>query len=304
LIAVGAAATRQWGASVRAYFLLTKPRIIELLLVTTLPTMVLAEGGIPSFLAIVVTMVGGAMSAGGANAINCYVDRDIDQLMFRTRNRPLPAGSVQPERALVFGIALGVSSFVLMTFVVNPLAASLTLAGLLFYVFVYTLWLKRATVQNIVIGGAAGSMPPLVAWAAVRDEVSPAALILFATVFMWTPPHFWALALRFKEDYARASVPMLPVVKGERETRRQILLYALLLVPVSLSLALTGEVGWVYVAITGVAGAVFVAKCWTLWRGYTPRRASNVFRFSIAYLTIVFAALIADVAADAGLSHL
>ena len=278
--------------------MLTKPRIIELLLATALPTLVLAEGGVPSLLVIVATLVGGALSAGGANAINCYVDRDIDQLMYRTRNRPVPAGSVAPERALVFGIILGVISFIGMTLTLNLLAASLSLAGLLFYVFVYTLWLKRSTAQNIVIGGAAGAMPPLVAWAAVREEVALAPVILFAIVFFWTPPHFWALALRFKDDYARAGIPMLPVVSGERETLKQSLIYAVLLIPVSLSLMLTGEVGWVYGIIAGALGVAFAYHCWKLQKSYSARQASVVFRFSILYLTVVFLALIADVAAS------
>ncbi len=295
---------RNWAASARAYFLLTKPRIIELLLATALPTLVLADGGVPSLMVVVATLVGGALSAGGANAINCYVDRDIDQLMYRTRNRPLPTGSVTPERALIFGIVLGIVSFIGMTIALNLLAASLSLFGLLFYVFVYTLWLKRSTAQNIVIGGAAGAMPPLVAWAAVREEIALAPIILFAIVFFWTPPHFWALALRFKDDYARAGIPMLPVVSGEHETLKQTLIYAILLIPVSLSLVLTGEVGWVYAIIAFAFGVAFAYHCWKLHGGYSARRASNVFRFSIVYLTVVFLALIADVAAGAVVDRL
>src|SRR3989440_1559736 len=226
---VSAAAVR---AAARDYLELTKPKVQSLLLFTTVTTMYVA--GTPPVSRVLLTCLGGALSAGGAGAINHYLDRDIDALMRRTANRPLPAGRISPRAALLYGIALGVTSFVLLAAAVNVLSAVLALAGLLGYVLVYTVWLKRSTPQNIVIGGAAGAVPPLVAWAATTGHLSGNALYLFAIVFYWTPPHFWALSLLMKDDYERAGVPMLPVVRGERETRRQIVLYSLLLVPVTL----------------------------------------------------------------------
>ncbi len=296
MIAVSTTASRQLGATVRAYFFLTKPRIIELLLVATLPTMVLAANGLPPPLLVVATMIGGAISAGGANSINSYVDRDIDRMMYRTRSRPLPNGTIVPERALAFGATLATLSFVGMALLISLLAAVLTLAGFLFYVFVYTMWLKRATPQNIVIGGAAGAAPPLVAWAAVTGGVGWPAVVLFLIIFFWTPPHFWALALRFKEDYARASVPMLPVLAGERETRKQILVYAIILFPVSLLLLATGAVGIVYALAAVALGVAFVWKAYRLWQSPSPKKAYQLFKFSNVYLTLLFGSLILDVA--------
>jgi len=293
--AVGPGAATAPASSLRAYIALTKPRIIELLLVTTVPTMVLAEGGIPSPWLMAAVVIGGALAAGGANAINQYVDRDIDDLMRRTRHRPLPSHAITPRRALVFGVALSVISFAWLALVVNLLSALLAVSAIGFYVFVYTLWLKRTTPQNIVIGGAAGCVPVLVAWAAVTGEVGLPALVLFAIVFYWTPPHFWALALRYRGDYAAANVPMMPVVRGEVETARQIVLYSIALVGVSLLLLPAAGMGWIYLAAAVVLGALF------LWRALrlradagSSRAAIGLFRYSISYLTLLFAAVAAD----------
>ncbi len=281
--------------TLRAYVALTKPRIIELLLVTTVPTMVLAERGLPSPWLMVAVVVGGTLAAGGANAINQFVDRDIDDVMRRTRHRPLPRHAVQPRQALAFGIGLSVVSFVFLALTVNLLSALLAASAIGFYVFVYTLWLKRSTPQNIVIGGAAGCVPVLVAWAAVTGTVGIPALVLFAIVFYWTPPHFWALALRFKSDYAAAGVPMLPVVKGEAETARQIVLYTVLLVAVSLLLLPTAGMGLIYLVAALALGAAFVWYALRLQRRAGDGRAAiGLFRYSISYLTLLFAAVAVD----------
>ncbi|MDQ4036491.1 MAG: heme o synthase [Chloroflexota bacterium] len=281
--------------TVRAYVALTKPRIIELLLVTTVPTMVLAERGIPSPWLMAAVVLGGTLAAGGANAINMYVDRDIDDVMRRTRHRPLPRHAVDPAGALWFGTSLSVASFAWLTFTVNLLSALLAVSAICFYVFVYTLWLKRSTPQNIVIGGAAGCVPVLVAWAAVTGEVGLPALVLFAVVFYWTPPHFWALALRYRGDYAAANVPMLPVVRGEVETARQIVLYTLMLIAVSLLLLPAAGMGWIYLVAAVALGGFF------LWGALRLRAdaasgpaAVSLFRYSITYLTLLFAAVAAD----------
>ena len=281
--------------TVRAYVALTKPRIIELLLVTTIPTMVLAAGGIPSLWLIAAVIAGGTMAAGGANAINMYVDRDIDDVMRRTRHRPLPSHAVEPRAALVFGIALSAAAFAWLAVTVNVLSAMLALSATCFYVFVYTLWLKRSTPQNIVIGGAAGCVPVLVAWSAVTGSVELPALVLFAVVFYWTPPHFWALALRYRGDYAAASVPMLPVVRGEAETARQIVLYTIALVAVSLLLFPAAGMGWIYLAAAVVLGAAFVWQALRLRADAANGRAAiGLFRYSITYLTLLFAAVAVD----------
>ncbi len=282
-----------------SYVRLTKPRIILLLLITTVPAMVLASRGMPSPWLVLATLVGGAVAAGSANAINCYLDRDIDGVMRRTRRRPLPAHQVSPESALRFGYVLGVISFLFLSIAVNVLAASLALSAIAFYVFVYTLWLKRTTEQNIVIGGAAGAIPALVGWAAVTGSVALPAWVLFAIVFVWTPPHFWALALRYRSDYAAAGVPMMPVVRGEEETRRQILLYSLVLFATTLVLYPVAHMGPVYLVAAVVLGGVFVYKALRLWRERTPALAISLFQFSIAYLALLFAA----VAADAAIVH-
>jgi protoheme IX farnesyltransferase len=279
----------------RAYIALTKPRIIELLLVTTIPTMVLAAGGLPSPWLVAAVVLGGTMAAGGANAINMYIDRDIDDVMRRTRHRPLPRHAVSPRAALAFGIGLSLAAFAWLAFTVNPLSAALALSATGFYVFVYSLWLKRSTPQNIVIGGAAGCVPVLVAWAAVTGELGLPALVLFAIVFYWTPPHFWALALRYRADYAAASVPMLPVVRGEAETARQIVLYTIALVAVSLLLFPAAGMGWIYLAAAIVLGGLYVWRALRLHAHAEDGRAAiGLFRYSISYLTLLFAAVAVD----------
>jgi protoheme IX farnesyltransferase len=290
------AATDPWhGGTLRAYVALTKPRIIELLLVTTIPTMVLAQRGVPSVWLMAAVIIGGTLAAGGANAINQYVDRDIDDVMRRTRHRPLPRHAVEPKNALAFGIALSIASFVWLTLTVNLLSALLAASAIGFYVFVYTLWLKRSTPQNIVIGGAAGCVPVLVAWAAVTGTVGVPALVLFAIVFYWTPPHFWALALRFKGDYAAANVPMMPVVRGDAETARQIVLYTLLLFAVSLLLFPTAQMGLIYLVAAIGLGAAFVWFAVRVLRNASDGRAAiRLFRYSISYLTLLFTAVAVD----------
>jgi protoheme IX farnesyltransferase len=299
------AGSRPLSDTIRAYVALTKPRIIELLLVTTVPAMVLAARDVPGvrlvdFTGLVVaTLLGGTLAAGSANAINCYLDRDIDELMARTRRRPLPARQVEPERAMVFGIAIGVVSLVLMAWLVNLVAAFLTLLAIAFYVVVYTLMLKRTTPQNIVIGGAAGALPPVIGWAAVTGSVGLPALILFALVFYWTPPHFWALSLRIRRDYEAARVPMLPVVRGIAETSRQILLYTVLLVAISLVFFAVGRMGWVYLGAALVLGAIFLRQAVALWRTGSAEEASTAgeirrYRYSIRYLTVLFLAVAVD----------
>jgi protoheme IX farnesyltransferase len=282
----------------RAYLSLTKPRIISLLLITTVPAMMIAQGGMPSLWLLALTLSGGTLSAAGANTINCFLDRDIDGVMARTRERPLPSGSIRPERALIFGAALGVAGFVVLMVGGNLASALLAFGALAFYVFVYTIWLKRVTAQNIVIGGAAGAMPPLVGWSAVTGSLDWPALVLFGIIFVWTPPHFWALALRYRGDYARARVPMLPVVRGERETRRQIVLYSVALVAVSLLLVPFGGAGWLYIASALVLGAGFVWLALRLWFDATPRRSMSLFLYSLAYLALLFVAAGADTLAS------
>ncbi len=276
------------------YVSLAKPRIIPLLLITALGGMMMAERGWPSTGLVVLTLIGGALAAAGAGAINCWIDRDLDGAMLRTRRRPLPDGRIAPGHALLFGIALGLAAFVLLAFWVNVLAATLAISGLLFYVFVYTLWLKRWTVQNIVIGGAAGAVPPVVGWAAVTHRVDLTAIYLFAVIFLWTPPHFWALALRLKGDYARAQVPMLPVVRGEAVARRQILLYTLVLVAVTIAVVVTGALGMLYLAGAAVLGAVFIALAVVNLRNRRQRWSRLLFDYSIAYLGLLFAVMVAD----------
>ena len=286
---------RAAASTLRAYVALTKPRIIELLLVTTIPTMVLAQRGVPSLWLMAAVIIGGTLAAGGANAINQYVDRDIDDLMRRTRHRPLPRHAVEPRNALVFGVVLSVISFAWLVLTVNLLSALLAASAIGFYVFVYTLWLKRSTPQNIVIGGAAGCVPVLVAWAAVTGTVGVPALVLFAIVFYWTPPHFWALALRFKGDYAAANVPMMPVVRGDAETARQIVIYTLLLFAVSLLLFPTAGMGLIYLVAAIALGAAFVWYALRVLRDASDGKAAiGLFRYSISYLTLLFAAVAVD----------
>ncbi len=280
--------------SIAAYFQLTKPRIIELLLITTVPTMFLAKRGVPSPWLVATTLFGGSLSAASANVINCFLDRDIDATMRRTRRRPLPSHQVVPLDALRFGLVLGVAGFVWLWATVNLLSAVLATGAILFYVFVYTIGLKRRSTQNIVIGGAAGAVPVLVGWAAVTGRIELPALVLFAIIFYWTPPHFWALSLRYKEDYEAAGVPMLPVVRGSKETSHQILYYTLLLVSVTLLLYPAGRMGIVYLVAAVVLGAAFVWRAVGLWRDVSGKRAIRLFSFSNQYLALLFLAMAID----------
>jgi protoheme IX farnesyltransferase len=301
----GAGSPRSRKDTIRAYVALTKPRIIELLLVTTVPAMVLATRAVPGIQLghwawlTVWTLIGGTLAAGSANAINCYIDRDIDELMNRTRRRPLPAHEVDPARAVVFGLALGAVAFAVLAFFVNLLAAFLGLLAIAFYVVVYTIFLKRSTPQNIVIGGAAGALPPVIGWAAVTGNVGVPALLLFALVFYWTPPHFWALSLRIRRDYAAAGIPMLPVVRGIPETTRQIGLYTILMVAISLILFAVARMGPIYLAAAVILGALFLRQAWQLWRRGASEEESTagairLYRYSISYLTLLFAAIAVD----------
>jgi heme o synthase len=280
--------------SLASYIALTKPRIIVLLLITTVPAMMLAAGGFPSFWLILATLTGGTLAAASANSINMYLDRDIDEVMKRTRQRPLPRHRVEPEAALRFGFILGAVSFVFLGLTVNVLAATLALAANAFYVFVYTMWLKRSTTQNIVIGGAAGAVPVLVGWAAVTGTLAWPAWILFAVIFVWTPPHFWALAMRVSDDYAAAGIPMLPVVRGEDETRRQIFLYSLVLFAVTLVLVPVADMGTVYLTTAVVLGGTFVYRALVLWRAPSEDRSWKLFKFSVVYLGALFGAVAVD----------
>jgi protoheme IX farnesyltransferase len=275
------------------YLELTKPKVQTLLLFTTVTTMEIA--GTPPLSKIGLTCLGGYLSAGGAGAVNHYYDRDIDAKMKRTATRPIPAGRIAPRSALIFGIVLAALSFALLWSTINLLAASLSLAGFVGYVGVYTILLKRRTPQNIVIGGAAGAVPPLVGWAAVHGSVSWTAVYLFAIVFYWTPPHFWSLSLLMKDEYAKASVPMMPVVRGERETRRQIVLYTLLLYAISQLPFCAGAFGGVYLAASVVLGLAFVGGAVALYRRADRRTALRLYLFSLAYLALLFGAMVADV---------
>ncbi len=301
----GAKTKPSTGDTVRAYIALTKPRIIELLLITTVPAMVLATRDLPGmtmpewFRLAFWTLTCGTLAAGSANAINQYLDRDIDLLMSRTRKRPLPAHQVTPENAMVFGIALGVISVALMAWTVNLVAAFLTLLAIAFYVVVYTIMLKRTTPQNIVIGGAAGALPPVIGWAAVTGRIEVPAIVLFLLVFYWTPPHFWALALRIRKDYEAARVPMLPVVKGVPETTRQIGIYTVVLVAISLAFYLIAGMGVVYLVAAVGLGAVFLWRAYVLWQqGASPEgsltQSIRLYKYSISYLTLLFAAVAVD----------
>ena len=282
------------GRRLGGFVALTKPRIIELLLVTTLPTMVVAARGMPRIWLMVATLVGGTLAAGGANAINMFVDRDIDAVMQRTRTRPLVTGVVLPAEALVFAVALEVVAFAELWVAVNLLSALLAVSAMLFYVFVYTLWLKRTSRQNIVIGGAGGAVPVLIGWAAVRDSVGWAPVVLFALMFVWTPPHFWALAIRYRDDYRSADVPMMPVVTTFKRTAAQILAYSVLVAAVSLLFGWTARMGPLYWTSAVVLGAVFCAMAYRLWRNPTEAVAMRLFHWSITYVTLLFSAMAAD----------
>ncbi len=282
--------------TIRNYIVLTKPRVISLLLVTTVPAMVVAAGGWPGTWLVLATLIGGTASAAGANVINCWYDRDIDAVMRRTQQRPTVTGAVPASHALAFGVALGAGAFVFLWATTTLAAAVLALSALLFYVFIYTAWLKRRTPQNIVIGGAAGAFPPVVGWAAVTGEAPLAAWLMFAIVFFWTPPHFWALSLRLESDYARAGVPMLPVTAGPAQTRREIARYTVMLVPITLLLGPVAGLGWVYYAAATGLGLVFVVLAWRLWRRPEATPPMRLYKFSLVYLGLLFIAMGVDAA--------
>jgi len=284
-------------AKLKAYFALTKPRVIELLLIATVPAMILAEKGMPSIWLILATLFGGALSAGSANAFNCYIDADIDKLMGRTKNRPLVTGELTQREALVFAWVIGVLSVLWFGFLINWLSAVLSLAAILFYVFVYTLGLKRRTPQNIVWGGAAGAMPALIGWAAVTNEVSAAAWVLFLIVFLWTPPHYWPLSMKYLEDYRDAGVPMLPVVAKNEVVGRQIILYAWAYFASTLLLIPVAPMGWIYAVVAVVTGLWFSFESHRLYneakRGI-PKNPMKLFHLSITHLTLLFLAVAID----------
>jgi protoheme IX farnesyltransferase len=280
---------------VGGYIALTKPRIIELLLITTIPTMVMAQKGWPATRLVLITLLGGTLAAGGANAINMYVDRDIDKLMVRTQGRPLVTGLIEPRNALVFAVALQVAAFAVLWSGANFLSACLALSAALFYVFVYTLWLKRTSRQNIVIGGAAGAVPVLVGWAAVTNGLTWAPILLFAVMFMWTPPHFWALAIRHIDDYRAADVPMLPVVAPLPQVLRQMLIYTIIMVIGTLALIPVGHLGLIYGIGAAVLGAAFIGGTLALSRDPNPQKAMRLFGYSISYVTLLFGVLTLDV---------
>ncbi|MGE5211849.1 MAG: heme o synthase [Acidobacteriota bacterium] len=280
---------------VGGYIALTKPRIIELLLITTVPTMVLAEQGWPAWSLVGVTLLGGTLSAGSANAINMYVDRDIDALMARTQGRPLVTGVIEPRNALVFAIALQVLAFAVLWAGANLLSAVLALSAAAFYVGVYTLWLKRTSRQNIVIGGAAGAVPVLVGWAAVQDSLAWAPIVLFVAMFLWTPPHFWALAVKYADDYRAADVPMLPAVVPIEVAVRQMFWYTVALVVSTLVLIPVADLGWIYGVTAVVLGGIFLGGTIALKRHPTPSASMRLFGFSITYVTVLFGAMTVDV---------
>jgi len=278
----------------RSYVALTKPRVVELLLVTTVPAMVLADDGLPHLGLIAAVLGGGALAAAGANTVNCWIERDRDQVMRRTQHRPLATGAVDPTGALVFGLVLEVVAFAVLWSAANLLSAALALAAALFYVFVYTIWLKPRSAQNIVIGGAAGAVPTLVGWAAVTGALAAPAWMMFAIVFVWTPPHFWALALRYRDDYAAAGIPMLPVVEGPEAAARHIFGYSLVVVAVSFCLGLTTTVGALYLTAATVLGILFVGGAWRLMQRPDPLRAIRFFGFSNVYLAALFVTIAVD----------
>ncbi len=277
-----------------SYINLMKPHVTVLLLGITVAAMAIAKQGLPPLGLVLATLLGGALAAGSANCINCYIDRDIDQIMGRTQRRSLPSGRVQPKQALIFGIALGIIAFIILMLFVNLLSAVLASSAILFYVFVYTLWLKRSTVQNIVIGGAAGSVPVLVGWAAITNSISLTAILLFAIIFFWTPPHFWALSLLIQKDYAKANIPMMPVVKGEEETRKQILYYSILLLALTTILFITHAMGLFYLLFALLLGGILVYMSIRLFLDRTKKRASTLFWYSNCYLALIFAVMVLD----------
>lgn len=282
-------------STVGHYIALTKPRIIELLLITTVPTMVLAERGWPSTWLVIVTLIGGTLAAGGANAINMYVDRDIDKLMERTKNRPLVTGVIEPRNALVFALVLEVIAFAVLWAGANLLSAVLALAATAFYVGIYTLWLKRTSTQNIVIGGAAGAVPVLVGWAAVQNDLAWTPFVLFGAMFFWTPPHFWALAIKYADDYRAANVPMLPAVVPFENAVRQMIGHTLAMVTCTLILIPVADLGAIYAVSAVILGAVFIAAVFWLSSRPTASASMRVFGYSITYVTVLFGAMTLDV---------
>lgn len=288
--------------TVGAYIALTKPRIIELLLVTTVPTMVVAEGGLPSLWLMVATVFGGTLAAGGSHAINMYVDRDIDALMERTKNRPLVTGVIEPRNALIFAVVLEIVAFAWLWGFVNLISAVLAVVACLFYVFVYTLWLKRTSSSNIVIGGAAGAMPVLIGWTAVTGTLAWPPVILFAIIFVWTPPHFWALAVKYKDEYSAADVPMLPSVVSFRATAIRILAYTVLLWALTLVFGPVADMGWIYLVSAVVLGAIFTAMAVRLLQTGDAKRAMPLFAYSITYISLLFGAMMADELIRSGVS--
>ncbi|MSV96523.1 MAG: protoheme IX farnesyltransferase [Actinobacteria bacterium] len=278
-----------------SYVALTKPRIIELLLVTTIPTMVLAAGKWPSVSLMAITLLGGSLAAGGANAINMYIDRDIDALMVRTQGRPLVTGDVSPRNALVFAVLLEIAAFAVLWSGANLLSALLALSATMFYVCIYSLWLKRTSKQNIVIGGAAGAVPVLVGWAAVQNSLGWAPVILFLVIFLWTPPHFWALAIRHSDDYRAAGVPMLPVVATMQETVRSMVIYSVILTVTSLVLVPVANLGYIYGITALLFGTLFILGSIRLGRDPSESRSMRLFSFSITYVSVLFMALTVDV---------
>ena len=281
----------------KAYIALTKPRVIELLLITTVPTMILAKQGMPSLWLILTTLIGGALSAGSANAFNCYIDADIDKVMNRTKGRPLVTGELTKTQAFVFAWVVGIASVLWLGFTTNWLAAMLSLGAILFYVIIYTLLLKRRTPQNIVWGGAAGSMPVLIGWAAVTNSLSVAAWVLFLVIFLWTPPHYWPLSMRYREDYATAGVPMLPVVRGDKTVAVQIILYSWALFISTLILIPAAPMGWIYTIVAVLSGGWFMYESYVLYRQGvtgTVKNPMRLFHGSISYLTVLFIAIAID----------
>ena len=279
---------------VGGYIALTKPRIIELLLITTVPTQIVAAQGMPSGWLMLNTVLGGTLAAGGANAINMYVDRDIDKIMERTKGRPLVTGVMEPRSALIFAIGIEILAFAYLWYWVNLLSAVLGVAACLFYVFIYTLWLKRTSTHNIVIGGAAGAAPVLIGWSSVTNSLGWEPIVLFAVMFYWTPPHFWALAIKYKDDYASVDVPMLPSVASLRTTASRILIYTVILVALTLVFWPVASMGSVYLISAVVLGGVFVAMAFKLWRDPNTKLAMKVFTYSITYVTLLFGAMALD----------
>ncbi|MBM4410006.1 MAG: protoheme IX farnesyltransferase [Chloroflexi bacterium] len=283
-----------WRQTVRDYFILTKPSIMLLLLITTVPAMVLANDGWPGWGLVLATLVGGMLAAGGAGAVNMYIDRDIDGLMLRTRNRPIPGGRVPAHHAATFGWVLGLASAPWLLLTVNAWSAALALGAFAFYVFIYSMYLKRHTVHNTVVGGIAGALPPLIGWAAITNSITIEGSLLFAIVFFWQPPHFWALALGLADEYRAVNVPMMPVVLGERETKRQTFLYSMLTAAVTLIFGAVATMGAIYFAVAALGGVGFAFAAWRILRGQGLEGTRAMFRYSTLYLAALFGAMVAD----------